>query len=119
MSQIRRLHSGKRISRVVIHRGIAYLAGIIALQKRGGSVAEQTHDILALIDRLLAEAGTDKTQLLTATVWLADMRRAEEFNLVWDEWVPEGCAPARATVEGHLTSPDHSIKIAVSAAIPD
>jgi enamine deaminase RidA (YjgF/YER057c/UK114 family) len=117
MADITRLHSGKRISRVVVHNGIAYLAGIIALQKYGGSVAEQTRDILGLIDRLLAEAGTDRTRLLTVTVWLADMRRAEEFNLVWDEWVPEGCAPARSTVEGRLTSPDHSVKIAVTAAL--
>ena len=118
MSEIKRLHTGKRISRVVIHNGIVYLAGIIALQKHGQSVAEQARDILALVDRLLAEAGTDKTRLLTVTVWLADMRRAEEFNLVWDEWVPEGEAPARATVEGRLTSPEHAIKIAVTAALP-
>ncbi len=118
MTEIRRLHSGKRISRVVIHNGIVYLAGIIALQKHGQSVAEQTRDILGLVDRLLAEAGTDKTRLLTATIWLADMRRAEEFNLVWDEWVPEGGAPARATVEGRLTSPEHAVKIAVTAALP-
>lgn len=114
---IKRIHSGKRISRVVIHNGIAYLAGILALQKRGAPVAEQTRDILALIDRLLAEAGTDKTRLLTATIWLADIRKAEEMNEVWDEWIPDGCAPARATVEGKPTSTDHSVKIAVTAAI--
>ncbi len=118
MTDIRRLHSGKRISRVVVHNGIVYLAGIIALKKRGQSVAEQTTDVLALVDRLLAEAGTDKTRLLTATVWLADMRKAEEFNLVWDEWVPDGGAPARATVEGRLTSPEHLVKITVTAALP-
>ena len=118
MSDIQRRHTGKRISRLVIHNGIAYLAGIIALSKHGQPVAEQTRDILGLIDRLLAEAGTDKTRLLTATIWLADMRRAEEFNLVWDEWMPDGCAPARATVEGRMTSPDHAIKIAVTAALP-
>lgn len=77
---IKRIHGGKRISRVVVHNGIAYLAGILALQKRGESVAEQTRDILALIDRLLAEAGTDKTRLLTANIWLADIRKAEEMN---------------------------------------
>jgi len=114
---IKRIHGGKRISRVVIHNGIAYLAGILALQKRGASVAEQTRDILALIDRLLAEAGTDKTRLLTANIWLADIRKAEEMNEVWDEWIPDGCAPARATVEGKPTSTDHSVKIAVTAAI--
>jgi enamine deaminase RidA (YjgF/YER057c/UK114 family) len=118
MAEIKRLHGGKRISRVVIHNGVVYLAGIIALEKHGQSVGEQTRDVLALVDRLLAEAGTDKTRLLTATVWLADMRRAEEFNLVWEEWVADGCAPARATVEGRLTSPDHAVKVTVTAALP-
>ncbi len=114
---IKRIHSGKRISRVVIHNGIAYLAGILALQKRGAPVAEQTRDILAMIDRLLAEAGTDKTRLLTATIWLADIRTAEEMNEVWDEWIPDGCAPARATIEGRPTQAGHAVKIAATAAI--
>ena len=114
---IERIHGGKRISRVVVHNGIAYLAGILALQKRGLPVAEQTRDILALIDRLLAEAGTDKTRLLTANIWLADIRTAEEMNEVWDEWIPEGCAPARATVEGKPALAGHAVKIAVTAAI--
>ena len=115
---IKRIHSGKRISRVVIHNNIAYLAGIIALDKRGGTVTEQTRNILSIIDRLLAEAGTDKSRLLTANVWLADIRAAEEMNLVWDEWVPAGGAPARATVESALPSPDLAVKIAVTAALP-
>jgi len=114
---IKRIHSGKRISRVVIHNGIAYLAGILALQKRGESVTEQTWDILALVDRLLAEAGTDKTRLLTANIWLSDIRTAEEMNLVWDQWIPDGCAPARATIEGKPTLAGHDVKIAVTAAI--
>lgn len=115
---IQRLHSGKRISRVVVHGGIAYLAGILALQKRGGTVTEQTWDILNMIDRLLAEAGTDKTRLLTATIHLADIRTAEEMNQVWDEWLPDGCAPARTTVEGRPTDRAHAVKITVSAALP-
>jgi enamine deaminase RidA (YjgF/YER057c/UK114 family) len=114
---IERIHSGKRISRVVVHNGIAYLAGILALQKRGESVTEQTKDILALIDRLLAEAGTDKTKLLTANVYLADIRTAEEMNEVWEEWVPDGCAPARSTIEGRATDAGHAVKISVTAAV--
>ncbi len=114
---IQRIHGGKRISRVVTYGGIAYVAGIIALEKRGDTVAEQTRDILAMIDRLLAEAGTDKTRLLTANIWLADIRRAEEMNQVWDDWVPVDCAPARATVEGRPTSADHAVKISVTAAL--
>jgi enamine deaminase RidA (YjgF/YER057c/UK114 family) len=110
---IKRIHSGKRISRVVVHNGIAYLAGLQALKNRGGTVAEQTQDVLAMIDRLLAEAGTDKRHLLTATIWLADIRTAEDMNLVWDEWVP------RATVEGKPASAEHNVKIAVTAALSD
>ncbi len=112
---IQRLHSGGRISRVVIHGDTVYLAGLIALEKRGG-VKEQTRAILRHVDRLLSEAGTDKTKLLTATVWLADIRDAEAMNEVWEEWIPEGCAPARSTVEGKLTSPHYAVKIAVTAA---
>ena len=116
--EIRRIHGGKRISRAVVHNNIVYLAGILALQKRGGTVAEQTRDILGMIDQLLAEAGTDKTRLLTANIFLADIRTAEEMNEVWDEWLPEGCAPARTTVEGRATSREHAVEIAVTAAIP-
>ena len=115
--EIKRLHSGGRISRVVVHNGIVYLAGILALQKRGGTVAEQTRDILGMIDRLLAEAGSSKSMLLTAQIFLADIRTAEEMNEVWENWLPEGCAPARTTVEGRATSREHAVKIAVTAAV--
>ncbi len=114
---IERIHSGKRISRVVKHNGIAYLAGILALTARNGTVGEQTTDILNMIERLLKEAGTDKTRLLTATIWLADIRTAEEMNVVWEEWVPDGCAPARSTIEGRPTDADHKVKISVTAAL--
>lgn len=115
---IQRYHSGGRISRVVVHNGVAYLAGILALQKRGGSVTEQTQDILAMIDRLLAEAGTDKSRLLSATIYLADIRTAEEMNAVWETWIAPGCAPARTTVEAKATDRQHLVKISVIAALP-
>ena len=117
MADIQRFHSGARISRVVVYNGVAYLAGILALQKRGGAVEEQTRDVLALIDRLLAEAGTDKSKLLTAIIYLADIRTAEEMNAVWEDWLPEGCAPARTTIEGKPTDRAHAVKIAVTAAV--
>lgn len=113
---IERRHSGARISRVVIHGDTVYLAGLVALESRGGSVKEQTRAVLHHIDRLLAEAGTDKTKLLTSIVWLADIRDAEAMNEVWEEWLPDGCAPARSTVEAKLTSPHYAVKIAVTAA---
>lgn len=112
---IKRIHSGKRISRIVIHNGIVYLAGLQALSNRGGTVEEQTRGILSMIDRLLAEAGSDKYHLLTTTIWLSDIRTAEEMNLVWDDWLPADCAPARATVEGKPASSQHNVKIAVTA----
>ncbi len=115
---IKRIHSGKRISRVVVHNGLAYVAGLQALERRDGTVAEQTEDVLKMIDRLLKEAGTDKTRLLSATIWLADIRTAEEMNEVWDTWVPIDCAPARSTIEGKPTSSAHSVKISVIAALP-
>ena len=82
------------------------------------SVTEQTRDVLGIIDRLLAEAGTDKSNLLNANVFLADIRTAEEMNAVWESWLPDGAAPARTTVEGRATSREHAVKIAVTAAIP-
>lgn len=114
--EIERRHTGKRISRTVVHGDTVYLAGIIPLEKYGESLAEQTRDVLGIIDRLLAEVGSDKRKLLQATVWLADIRDAEEMNEVWEEWLPEGCAPARSTIEGRPTSRDHAVKISVIAA---
>lgn len=115
---ITRLHTGARISRVVVHNDMVYLAGVLALAKRGGTVAEQTRDILGIIDKCLAEAGTDKSRLLTANIFLADIRTAEEMNQEWEQWLPEGCAPARTTIEGRATSTGNAVKIAVTAALP-
>ena len=80
-------------------------------------MAEQTRDILGMIDRLLAEAGSSNRMLLTAQIFLADIRTAEEMNEVWEAWLPEGCAPARTTVEGRATSREHAVKISVTAAV--
>ena len=82
-----------------------YLAGQVADQAKGRSVGEQTAEILATIDRLLAEAGSDKTKILSATIYLADIATFAEMNAVWDAWVPAGHAPARATVEAKLAAP--------------
>lgn len=116
MATIQRLHCGARISRVVIHNDTVYLAGIVPLGARGAPVRDQVEDVLRSIDRLLAEAGTDKTRLLTANVWLADIRDAVIMNEAWEAWVPDDCAPARATVESRLPSPLYALKVAVTAA---
>src|SRR5271165_1812881 len=95
---ITRLHAGPRMSQAVIHGGAIYLAGQVADRAKGGSVAEQTMEILAAVDRLLAEAGADKTKILSATVYLTDIATFAEMKAVWDAWVPPGHAPARAKI---------------------
>ena len=116
MPQIIRKHTNARMSQMVIHNGIAYLAGQVGAE--GASVTEQTKAVLASIDALLAEAGTDKTNLLTAQIWLSDIdTQFAEMNAVWDAWVPEGCAPARWTGEAKLATPDYHVEIIVTAAI--
>ena len=113
---IERMETGPRMSRIVIHGDTVYLAGLTANKTAGQSLAAQTEEILALIDSLLAKAGTDKSKLLKATIWLSDIRTVDEMNKVWDAWVPAGCAPARACIEALLQGPDKKIEIQVTAA---
>ena len=116
MSKITRIGVGKRMSSAVIHGDTVYLSGITAEQTRGGSVTAQTTEILARIDGLLAEAGTDKSRLLQATVWLADIGFYSEMNVVWDAWVTSGETPVRACVEAKLAGPEYTVEIRVIAA---
>jgi enamine deaminase RidA (YjgF/YER057c/UK114 family) len=105
------------MSQVVVHNHTVYLAGQVASGAPGGSMKEQTADILARIDALLAEAKSDKSRLLSATIWLTDLAAFTDMNDVWDAWVGPGAAPARATVESaQLASPEFAIEIAVIAA---
>ncbi len=90
---IQRIETGARMSKVVIHGDTVYLAGFTANKALAGGVAEQTAEILSIIDGYLAKAGTDKTKLLRATIWLSDIRTVDDLNKVWDAWVPAGCAP--------------------------
>ena len=116
---IERLHKGPRMSQAVIHNKTVYLAGQVAANAAGKSVAEQTKDILATIDTLLAEAKTDKSRLISATIWLTDMATFAQMNQIWDQWVKPGATPARATVESaQLAGPEYKIEIAVIAAQP-
>ncbi|MCO5062921.1 MAG: RidA family protein [Rhizobiaceae bacterium] len=112
---IRRIETGPRMSQAVIHGSTVYLAGQVG--NPGDSVAQQTSDVLAAIDRLLAEAGTDKTRILQAIIWLSDIKNFPEMNAVWDKWVPQGHAPARATGEAKLVAPEYLVEIIVTAAI--
>ncbi len=113
---VTRLRSGPRMSQAVVHGATIYLAGQVADQAKGKSVAEQTRDILAAIDRLLAEAGSDKTKILSATIYLADIGTFAEMNAVWEAWVPAGHAPARVTVEAKLAAAVYGVEIACIAA---
>src|SRR5690348_7745064 len=113
---IERKDVGARMSQVVIHGNTVYLAGVVAQNAKGKSVTEQTKDILATIDSHLAKAGTDKSKLLSANIWITDMAKFAEMNAVWDAWVSPGNTPARATVEAQLAAPDYKVEIMVTAA---
>ena len=113
---IERIDPGARMSKAVVHGNTVYLAGQVADKTKGGSVADQTREILAIIDDLLKRAGTDKTKMLSVNIWLADVATFAEMNSAWDVWVPQGHTPARATVEAKLAAPDYKVEIAVIAA---
>src|SRR5262245_23803466 len=106
---IERFDTGTRMSQAVVHGGVAYLAGQVALDAPGASVSAQTSNILERIDQLLARAGSDRTKILSATIWLTDISTFADMNAVWDAWVPKGHAPARATVEAKLASPEFAV----------
>jgi enamine deaminase RidA (YjgF/YER057c/UK114 family) len=114
MADITRNHTNQRMSQSVLHNGTIYLAGQVGAPE--GSVAQQTQDCLDKIDTLLAEVGSDKTRILSAQIWMADMAEFGEMNPVWDAWVPAGHAPARATGEAKLATPAHKVEIIVVAA---
>ena len=113
---IQRFDTGPRMSQVVVHGNTVYLAGIVASNAGGESVTKQTQDVLSIIDGHLAKAGSDKSKLLTATIYLTDMKTFAEMNAVWDGWVSAGNTPARATVEAKLASPQYNVEIMVTAA---
>jgi len=116
---IERRHVGKRLSDLVINRasGTAYLAGQVADDPKA-DVTGQTQQVLAQIDDLLFEAGTDKSKILSATIYLPDMGDFAAMNAVWEKWVVAGETPARATIEAKLAAPEYKIEIQIVAAVP-
>jgi enamine deaminase RidA (YjgF/YER057c/UK114 family) len=112
---LQRLHVGPRLSEVAIFNGVAYLAGQIAEDSAAGTYA-QTREVLSHVDRLLGEAGSDKTRILSAQVYLRTMDDYAEMNRAWDEWVAPGDTPPRATFEARLARPDLRVEIVVVAA---
>jgi enamine deaminase RidA (YjgF/YER057c/UK114 family) len=113
---IQRFETGPRMSQIVVHGNTVYLAGIVADKTAGDSVTKQTQEVLSIIDSHLAKAGSDKTKLLTATIYLTDMKTFGEMNAVWDGWISPGNTPARATVEVKLAAPKYGVEIMVIAA---
>jgi enamine deaminase RidA (YjgF/YER057c/UK114 family) len=114
MPTIERKHGNQRMSQIVIHGNTVYLAGQVGETRH--DIAGQTRDALARVDALLTEAGASRQDLLQATIWLADMGDFAAMNAVWDAWVPEGHAPARACGEAKLADPRLLVEVIVSAA---
>ena len=114
---LKRIGAGNRMSEAVIHGNMIYLSGYVADKTVGKSVKEQTQDILAQIDATLKEAGTDKTKVIKANIWLTDIKTWAQMNEAWDAWVVPGQTPARATVESKLAGPGLDVEIMIEAAL--
>jgi enamine deaminase RidA (YjgF/YER057c/UK114 family) len=114
--EIKRLHVGARLSEAAIHNGVAYLAGQIA-DDVTQNIDGQTREVLAHVDRLLAEAGSDKSRILMCQIFLADIKDIAAMNAIWDEWVPAGHTPPRATVQAMLARPELLVEVVVTAAL--
>lgn len=113
---IQRIDAGNRMSEACIHAGVAYLAGQVPLTP-GADIETQTREVLSEIDDLLAKCGSDKTRLLRAQIYLADIADFDGMNRAWDAWVVPGQAPSRATVEARLANPDWKVEIVVTALV--
>ena len=111
---VRRIEPGKRMSQAVVHGNTVYLAGQVGAPDQ--SVADQTRAVLAQVERLLAEAGSDKSRILAATIWLADIADFAEMNAVWDAWIDPANPPSRATGESRLAAREYKVEIIVTAA---
>jgi enamine deaminase RidA (YjgF/YER057c/UK114 family) len=112
---ITRHHGNQRMSQIVIHGDTIYLAGQVAADA-SADITVQTQQVLQKVDDLLAEAGSDNSKVLSAQIWIASMGHFAAMNAVWDAWVPDGHAPARACIEARLASPDLLVEVGVIAA---
>lgn len=116
MQAIERVNVGKRLSDMAVYNGVAYLAGQVA-EDPSLDVTQQTQQVLAVIDDLLQKAGTNKSRILMAHVYLANIAEYAGMNKAWDAWVADGNAPPRATIEARLANPDYKVEIVVTAAL--
>ncbi len=113
---IKRIQTNNRMSKIVIHNNVAHLSGLVG-DELYASTKDQTKQILAQIDNYLAQAGSNKSKLLTAQIWLDDIRKFDEMNTVWDAWLSPGNAPTRACVESKMANPGYYVEILVTAAV--
>ena len=114
MSKIFRDDTNQRMSQIVVHNNTIYLSGQVG-NKNSMDVTTQTSEVLKKIEKLLLQAGSNKNKILSANIYLSDISYFEEMNKVWDEWLPENCAPARATVEAKLAFPELLVEICIIA----
>jgi enamine deaminase RidA (YjgF/YER057c/UK114 family) len=113
---VRRFHVGDRLSEMAVHNRTVYLAGQVP-DDATQDIRGQTRQVLALVDKLLAEAHTDNAHILMAQIFLADLADFDGMNEVWDDWIPPGDAPPRATVQARLARPEWKVEIVVTAAL--
>ena len=117
LAPILRKNVGKRLSDACVFGGLAFLAGQVPIQTRGGAIESQTREVLSRIDALLAELGTDRSRIVTCQIFLRDIDEIAPMNAAWDEWVPKDQTPARATVQAALADPGWRIEVVVVAAL--
>ena len=114
MSNIERINTNKRMSQIVKHNDMVYLSGQVG-NKDTKDLKKQTAEVLEKVENLLKDAGTDKSKILSATIYIVDINLFEDMNEVWDNWLPDNCAPARATVEAKLALPELLVEVCVIA----
>ncbi|MEJ5124532.1 RidA family protein [Comamonas sp. MYb21] len=118
MKEIPRTNVGVRLSDISVHNGVAYLAGQVPRQTIDQDIKAQTAEVLATIDRLLAQVQSDKSQILSCQIFLRDIQQIADMNAVWDAWVPAGKCPSRATVQAYMANPKTGIEVVLTAACP-
>ena len=114
MSNIERINTNQRMSQIVKHNDLMYLSGQVG-NKHTKDLKKQTAEVLEKVENLLKDAGTDKSKILSATIYIADINFFQDMNEVWDNWLPNNCAPARATVEAKLALPELLVEVCVIA----
>ena len=116
MSNLQRFDVGPRMSEMAVHNGVAYLAGQVA-EDGSKDIRDQTRQVLAAVDALLARAGSEKSKVLRAQIFLADLADFAAMNTVWEDWVVPGHTPPRATVQAALAKPEWKIEVVITAAV--